>query len=871
MNRPGITRRTLLKGVGAVVTTSALGAAATSKAAAEPTTWTDVIGHFESRHEPWSVSLGPEYGTASGGFERVTDVAGSGEYAGKLTADFSENGRYVSLVKTLDHLNITKVALKVRAENVTRVTIRLVNGSKTIVQGFAAVSATASDWQDVEVTTFNGQDGFDDVVTLQVQIWKDYLVSGAQRATQWLDDIRVEHTVVPVAPEKLETTGLPVLLTDDADPMPLTVRALHDDETSADVTQHSTLTTSNPDVVTVDDYGYLTPLSSGTADIDVEHLGVTQTFTVDVREPQALELLRSQDGRLLEGDRAVGFTGFNYDLFMLSYPRRANWTGIDADISLMASWGLGAVRVPINIGMIQSARGVFPDDDRWADELRTRRLNTEWMDMLDYFVERAGRHGVRVIIDWHRGPVDPYDYWIGGTPSDAGTGKEGTAIAYLAPSLTERGTFDLSDTEHLAVLLDTNRWITEHFRSDPNILAIEVPFNEPHDAHMSIQSNWRRITERASLAVKAADPERLTFALGPAYAHDTSAAAPTWQIPNVVDGNAPHHYMPNAPIPTRDDAEDRRSPWLARDIDAVFSHAVASLFAPYSTSPVPVYNGEGGHYGFESFLPDMDKVEAADLMVEAALVQYYAAGAVGQLHWSLWHNANDFVPFQESFDRLYKRFSPVYAAGPVDWRAAKLAVIQNPAAVPIANGHNWSVVPFVKLALDLHLGPFHLLTDDEVIDRLLTQVPTGLEQVDGFSADFDYQAVVADRRNLDERVRSVLERDDFETPILWVDDMAELGAAELARFLEDAEIAVDRRTKADLQLVVGPEHLVVYRRAESNRGRPTVHPRIPRDGTFRLVDESGEDVFEGTSETLWRRGITVEVEKWRSAIFRIAT
>ena len=571
----------------------------------------------------------------------------------------------------------------------------------------------------------------------------------------------------------------------------------------------------------------------------------------------------------MAGDAPFGFTGFNYDLFMLSYPRRASWSGLDSDIAVMASWRLGAVRVPMNLGMVQAARGVFPDDEAWAGEIAAHGLNTEWMAMLDHFVERAGKHGVRTIIDWHRGPVDPYDYWIGGVAQDAGSGKPGTAIAYLAPSPTERGELDMSNPEHLATLLDSHRWIAAHFKDDPAVLGVEIPHNEPHDAYMSIQSNWRRVTERCAAAVKAGDPERLTFTMPPAYGHDVSTAAPTWQVPFGVDGTAPHHYLPNAPVPTRDDAPDRHSPWLARDVDAVFSHAIASLFAPYSTSSVPVYNGEGGHYGFESFLPDMDKVEAADLMMEAGMVQYYAAGAAGQLHWSLWHNANDYVPFVESFARHYRRFSPVYAAGPVSWRGARVAVVQNPAAAPISNGHNWSAVPFVRLALDLHLGPFHLLTDDEVIDRLLTQVPSGLEQVDGLSASFDYDAVVVDRRNLDERVRSVLERDDLDVPVLWVDDMEQLGATALASFLTGAGVQVDRRTSPGVQLVTGPAHLLVYRRDERSPGRVRVHPRIPGDGPLRLVDESGTTVYDGTSADLWDRGVRVEIETWRSAILRI--
>ncbi len=864
------TRRTMLIGTGAVVATSVLANHLSPiTAAAAPVTWTDVIGHFESRHEPWALHLGNEYGAAVGEFVRDDSLAAVGRRSGRLTGDFTSAGRYVALRKTLDRLDVRKVTLKVRTQGVSRIQVRLVSATQGVRNVQVNVPAGQPAWQHVEMTQWNNIAGMDDVIRLELQVWKDHLTLGSTKAVAWFDDVRVEHLVEEVVPSSLETTGLPLALTDDDDLVPLVVRAKYADGTTRDVTQHSSLTPADPGVLTVDEYGYLTPVAAGTTEITIDHLGVSHTFPVEIRDPQELGPLTVVGGKLLDGDRPFGFTGFNYDLVMLKFPRTADWTGLDADIALMAHWGLRVIRVPINLGMVQPARGVFPDDDAWLGEITSRGMNPQWPAMLDHFAARAGRHGIRLVLDWHRYPVDPYDYWSGGNNHDAGTGKPGTAFAYLAPSRTERGTFNVADPEHLGTLLDSHRWLAAHFKGNHAIMGIEIPHNEPHDAYMSIQSNWRRVTEQCAMAVKGADPQRLVFAMVGAYGHDVSTSVSTWQLPNIVDGNAPHHYMPNAPIDLRPDAEQRRSPWLARNVDDVFSHAIASLFAPYSTSG-PVYNGEGGSYGWESFLPDLPQSEAGELMIEAGLAQYYAAGAVGQLHWALWHNAVDFVPFREAFERHYRRFSPVYAAGPVDWSGAQVAVIQNPAAVPIANGHNFAVVPFVRLALDLHLPSFHLLTDDEIIDRLLTMVPTGLEQVDGLSADFDYKAVVVDRRNLDARVRSVLEADGFPVPILWVDDMAALEREALASFLAGAGVPVDERTGVDHQLIVGPEHLVVYRRSAKNPARDKVYPRIEREGSFRLLAEDGSSVFSGTSAQLAQGGIRVPLAKWRSAIFRIA-
>lgn len=126
-----------------------------------------------------------------------------------------------------------------------------------------------------------------------------------------------------------------------------------------------------------------------------------------------------------------------------------------------------------------------------------------------------------------------------------------------------------------------------------------------------------------------------------------------------------------------------------------------------------------------------------------------------------------------------------------------------------------------------------------------------------------------DRRNLDERVRSVLAADGFPVPILWVDDMEALKPQKLAQFLSDAGVAVDQRTSTDHVWTEGPQHVVVYRRAAKNEDRDKIHPILKRTGTFRLVAESGQEVFSGDAAALAAQGIRVPLTKWRSAILRI--
>ena len=77
------------------------------------------------------------------------------------------------------------------------------------------------------------------------------------------------------------------------------------------------------------------------------------------------------------------------------------------------------------------------------------------------------------------------------------------------------------------------------------------------------------------------------------------------------------------------------------------------------------------------------------------------------------------------------------------------------------------------------------------------------------------------------------------------------------------------KTPRELQLVVGPEHVIAYRRLDGGQNPARAHPQLRREGNFALVDERGETVFHGDAEALAREGIEVDLPLWRSAIYRI--
>src|SRR5690606_39683931 len=146
---------------------------------------------------------------------------------------------------------------------------------------------------------------------------------------------------------------------------------------------------------------------------------------------------------------------------------------------------------------------------------------------------------------------------------------------------------------------------------------------------------WRRITAATILPLITEHPARLTFGMPPAWGHSNVLPSTTWSPPDHITGITPHHYLGNGPVAIRPDAKSRHSPWLARDVAATFDHSMFAAALPNSAAPVTIFNGESGEHGYASFLPDMDRREATSYMIEAQLVQTYAAGWTGSLGWTL--------------------------------------------------------------------------------------------------------------------------------------------------------------------------------------------------------------------------------------------
>lgn len=576
----------------------------------------------------------------------------------------------------------------------------------------------------------------------------------------------------------------------------------------------------------------------------------------------------TRDGRnLLENGKPWAFAGFNYTHFLLEYslPGRANYQTVAEHMRQYGDWGVTAIRVPLHLGMFQPRPGVFPDHPDYESIIKSHNLDTRFYDLFEYTVAVAGHYGIRVFLDWHEMPDDPYRYFVGGNLTEKKAGQPGKGIAWLSDPYGKDAAHP-GDPRHTKAIVDTNRWLARRFKGNGNLAGFEVPYNEPHSPTDSAELDWRRLTAATILPIITEDPDRLTFGMPPAWGHSNVLPSTTWFPPDHLTGMAPHHYLGNGPVALRADAKSRHSPWLARDVAATFDHSMFAAAFPNGAAPLPVFNGESGEHGYASFLPDMDRREATSYMIEAQLLQTYAAGWTGSLGWTLTDNATVYKPVVDLYEQAYRRFAPVYSAGPIDQMRADVLFVQNTAAVPVANGLNHACVPFARLVLDLHLAPAHYMTDDQLLATGLVQMAVGLEQVEQAAAGLRYKAAIVDTRNLDERALDLLR--GTKMPVLVVDDAATLTREKLAAFLKNAGLALDEKTPAELQLVQGPGHLLVYRR--SGDGAARAFPRlVGLEGAFQLVDEQDRVAFSGTAETLARDGLAIDLPKWRTAIYRI--
>lgn len=601
-------------------------------------------------------------------------------------------------------------------------------------------------------------------------------------------------------------------------------------------------------------------------------LGDYPFFAYPVIDPskRLVRVRRKGSGLVLDG-KPYAFLGVNYTPFQLGLSRNADFQLVARNFRELSDWGITAIRLTIGLATIQPAPGVFPDSPKYGETLKGANLDPRFFDLLRYAVKLGHHYGIRFVFDWHESWMDPYRYFLGGNPADAGSGEPGTPLAWLAmpkdkyPQEDHPLFISMAKPEHLEALFSTTSWMAEAFKGDGAILGFEVPYNEPHERQISNDRNWRWLVTQTATRVKNADPEALTFGMPAGWGHENVFISSTWLPPDALDGMTPHFYLSNGPIPVRPDADQRKYPYLAREVEPSLSLGLTALSLPYSAAGYPIYNGEGGGHGAESFLPDIPLNDATRIMIEAQIVQAYAGGMAGYFEWTMWNN--DFWRKTTLPNKtLFQRYAPLFRSGPVDYAKSDILFVQNPAAIPNANGHNFAAVACATVALELHLQPVHYMTDDQLIFSGQTMFSRGFEQVHSLASGLgSYKAIIVDNRNIDERAMAIVR--DSGIPFMEFGKDAPLEAKAVAEFLKKNSVPFDDKTSAEFQWVQGPEYLLVYRRSAGESAR--IFPFLKVDGDFKLIAEDGREAFSGNAAKLAADGFAVDLLKYTGTIYKI--
>ncbi len=102
----------------------------------------------------WNFSLGEEFKGAKGSLTVEKDQPAAGQSALKLSADFTEGGAYVETGKDLKPLELKtlkSVKLRVKSDNVSSLTVRVIDGTGQVHQAKGFKIVPDGQWQDLEI------------------------------------------------------------------------------------------------------------------------------------------------------------------------------------------------------------------------------------------------------------------------------------------------------------------------------------------------------------------------------------------------------------------------------------------------------------------------------------------------------------------------------------------------------------------------------------------------------------------------------------------------------------------------------------------------------------------------------------------------
>ncbi|MCU6707815.1 glycosyl hydrolase [Paenibacillus sp. J5C_2022] len=174
------------------------------KAMAEPQQelWKTEVGSFENTFDLWELAFGMEFPGANGDFIRDSAEVISGVYSGKLSGDFSNGGKYLSLGSNLPPVSMKKLEFWTKTSDAQWVTLRIKDGSGQVHQQKVPLTPNGQ-WSKVEILKFNGGKGYfsfggandqkwhDPVQRVEVLMDQSSFVSGKLSGDIWIDQVEM--------------------------------------------------------------------------------------------------------------------------------------------------------------------------------------------------------------------------------------------------------------------------------------------------------------------------------------------------------------------------------------------------------------------------------------------------------------------------------------------------------------------------------------------------------------------------------------------------------------------------------------------------------------------------------------------------------
>ena len=498
----------------------------------------------------------------------------------------------------------------------------------------------------------------------------------------------------------------------------------------------------------------------------------------------------------------------------------------EREIASFAAYGINCVRLGVSGTLyLPDAESTFPDSPKYAEVMTKSGYSPLYPKLVDETIRLLAKYGIYTIFEFHDNP--PWGYW---SPIPASGAKKHPddypkAFKFARPRIAKLW-----------------RWVARHFKGNPFIVGFEVPWNEPVLGHRpwDITSRekglyydrlYRELVEECVKAIKSEDPQRICI-LGPngwnGIRNDEPWLPPHfWLLPEGVEAFHYHDYPQH--IVSR---EGTMLEW--------FSY-------PRATG-VPIGRTEGHCRYF--FWNKQDTAPGwGKRGVDSMLAQEFAAAHDWTAGWG--HGGGERGLFGTDFSRYHAwcRF----------WREvtprsrAEVAIVMD--SHKRHRSHSQSPHPVVEALLRLHALPFDFLFDNCVIVKrewlkrykALVLVPEGLpEEVVKTAKESGIPVFEFDSNR---KVEEILPR--------------------LSGFLKRCEIFVDDRSPPNLLIAYGDRGLVIYER-KGKGGTYLVFLRLPLQGKVRLVDECTEEVlYEGSAETLWRKGLKIHLEPFRARLVRI--